>query len=107
MLRVARTGDAGRGPGTSGGTVRAIRQYEFGPAENLRLEEVPDPSPGAGQVRVSVRACGVHLIDTVIRSGVARGPAPLPELPMTPGREVAGVVDAAGDEVDPGWLGRR
>jgi NADPH2:quinone reductase len=83
--------------------MKAIRLHEFGPAANLRYEEVPDPEPGPGQVRIAVGAAGVHLIDTVIRSGRQMGPMPLPELPDIPGREVAGVVDA-GDEA---WLGRR
>jgi NADPH2:quinone reductase len=87
-------------------TTHAIRQYEFGPAENLLFEEVPAPAPGRGQVRVAVAAAGVHLVDTVIREGKP-GPFPLPQLPMTPGREVAGVVDALGEDVDPGWLGKR
>jgi NADPH2:quinone reductase len=85
----------------------AIRQYEFGPAENLRYEEVEDPHPGPGQVRISVRATGVHLIDTVIRQGGAAGAYGRPELPMTPGREVAGIVDELGDGVDADWLGAR
>ena len=70
----------------------AIRLHEFGPAENLRYEEVPDPAPGAGQVRIAVEAAGVHLIDTSIRAGRAGGPFPLPALPMVPGREVAGTL---------------
>lgn len=86
--------------------MHAIRLHEFGPAENLRYEEVPDPEPGPGQVRIAVGAVGVHLIDTVIRSGRQMGPMPLPELPDIPGREVAGVVDAAGDGAGD-WLGRR
>jgi NADPH2:quinone reductase len=86
--------------------MHAIRQYEFGPAENLRYEHVADPVPDAGQVRIAVEAAGVHLIDTVIRSGVQRGPYPLPELPMTPGREVAGVVDSVGAGAE-SWSGRR
>ncbi|ONI79763.1 oxidoreductase [Actinosynnema sp. ALI-1.44] len=85
----------------------AIRQYEFGPAEVLRFEEVPAPVAGRGQVRVRVAAAGVHLLDTSIRSGQSGGPMPLPRLPVTPGREVAGVVDAVGDGVDAGWLGKR
>jgi NADPH:quinone reductase len=88
-------------------SVHAIRQYEFGPAENLRYEEVDDPRPRPGQVRIAVAAAGVHLIDTTIRAGVENGWMPLPELPMTPGREVAGVVDEVGPDVDPSWLGRR
>ncbi len=87
--------------------MHAIRLHEFGPAANLRYEEVEDPSPGPGQVRIAVAAAGVHLIDTVIRSGVQMGPMPLPELPAIPGREVAGVVDAVGEGVDRAWLGRR
>jgi NADPH:quinone reductase len=87
--------------------MHAIRLHEFGPAENLRYEEVDDPSPGPGQVRIAVGAAGVHLIDTVIRSGVQMGPMPLPELPDIPGREVAGTVDAIGEGVDDVWLGRR
>ncbi|QFU88763.1 zinc-binding dehydrogenase [Amycolatopsis sp. YIM 10] len=87
--------------------MRAIRQYEFGPAENLRYEEVEDPKPGHGQVRIRVRAAGVHLLDTSIRKGIGGGPMPLPTLPMTPGREVAGVVDELGPDADASWLGKR
>src|SRR5689334_23278959 len=88
-------------------TSSAIRQYEFGPAEKLVFEEVPAPVPGVGQVRVAVAAAGVHLVDTVIRQGVVGGPFPLPRLPMTPGREVAGVVDVVGAGMGSEWLGRR
>ncbi len=87
--------------------MHAIRQYAFGPAENLRYEDVDDPTPGPGQVRIRVAAAGVHLIDTMIRAGRQGGPFPLPQLPMTPGREVSGVVDAAGTGVDESWVGRR
>lgn len=87
--------------------MHAIRLHEFGPAENLRYEEVPDPDPSAGQVRIAVAAAGVHLIDTAIRSGRQMGPMPLPTLPDIPGREVAGTVDRVGDGVDEAWLGRR
>ena len=85
----------------------AIRQYEFGAPEMLRYEQLRDPAPGDAQVRVGVRAAGVHLIDTMIRRGAAGGPFPLPALPMTPGREVAGFVEAAGTGVERAWLGRR
>ncbi|MFC6088403.1 zinc-binding dehydrogenase [Saccharothrix lopnurensis] len=87
--------------------MRAIRQHEFGPAENLRHEEVPDPEPGPGQVRLAVSAAGVHLLDTAIRRGEPGGPFPLPELPVVPGREVAGVVTALGEGADAHWLGKR
>ncbi|MFF4775935.1 zinc-binding dehydrogenase [Microtetraspora fusca] len=88
--------------------MRAILLHAFGPAENLRYEEVADPAPAAGQVRIAVRAAGVHLVDTVLRAGnYGGGPIPVPELPTIPGREVAGVVDAVGEGTDPAWLGRR
>jgi len=87
--------------------MRAVRLHAFGPAENLRYEEVDDPEPAAGQVRIAVAAAGVHLIDTTIRSGIQMGPLPLPELPAIPGREVAGTVDALGPGVTGDWLGRR
>ncbi len=87
--------------------MKAIRQYEFGEADTLRYEDVPDPSPAEGQVRIRVAAAGVHLVDTTIRRGGQLGPNPPPTLPMTPGREVAGTVDALGPGVDPGWAGKR
>jgi NADPH2:quinone reductase len=87
--------------------MHAIRQHEFGPAENLAYEEVADPVPVGGQVRIAVEAAGVHLLDTAIRKGQSGGPFPLPDLPMTPGREVAGRVDALGPGIDEAWRGRR
>jgi NADPH:quinone reductase len=87
--------------------MHAIRQYEFGSAEELRYEEVPDLHPGDRQVRIAVEAAGVHLVDTTIRQGLAGGAFASVELPMTPGREVAGIVDHVGPDVDESWLGRR
>ena len=87
--------------------MHAIRQHEFGPAETLRYEEVPDPVPGAEQVRIAVEAAGLHLIDTKIRAGFSGGPLSPPQLPMTPGREVAGTVDLLGPGADEHWRGRR
>ncbi|WP_395575053.1 zinc-binding dehydrogenase [Streptomyces sp. BK79] len=84
----------------------AARQHVFGPPETLVYQEVATPSPGPGEVRLAVTAAGVHLMDTVLRAGRELGMA-LPRLPMTPGREAAGVVDAVGAGVDAGWLGAR
>ncbi|MGW0251543.1 zinc-binding dehydrogenase [Nocardia goodfellowii] len=86
--------------------MHAIRLHAFGPAENLRYETVGDPAPGAHQVRITVAAAGVHLVDTALRHG-RPGPYPLPELPTIPGREVAGTVESVGADVDPSWLGKR
>lgn len=87
--------------------MKAIRQYEFGPADRLRFEERPDPVPGEGHVLVQVVAAGVHLLDTSIRSGMTGGPFPPPQLPMTPGREVSGVVTDVGPGVEYSWVGRQ
>ncbi|MFH8795820.1 zinc-binding dehydrogenase [Streptomyces sp. NPDC017941] len=85
----------------------AVVLHEFGPAANLRYETVPDPVPAPGQVRIAVRAAGVHFIETVLRSGTAGDLAPpLPELPSVFGGEVAGVVDSVGPGVGQEWLGR-
>ena len=76
--------------------MKAIRVREFGPPEAMRIEEVPDPSPGPGQVLVRIRATGVNPVETYIRSGAyARRPA----LPYTPGNDAAGLVEAVGDGV--------
>ncbi|MBN6547957.1 zinc-binding dehydrogenase, partial [Actinacidiphila bryophytorum] len=86
----------------------AIRQHTFGGPEVLVPEEVPEPEPGAGQVRIRVAAAGVQLLDAVLRAGGSPGrPMPPPALPVTPGREVAGTVDAVGHGVDPALLGLR
>ena len=76
--------------------MRAIRVREFGAPEVMRLEEVPDPKPGAGQVVVRVRAAGVNPVDTYVRTGAY---AVKPSLPYTPGMDAAGVVDSVGPDV--------
>lgn len=76
--------------------MKAIRVHEFGPADVLRLEEVPDPHTGPGQVLVRVKAVGVNPVDTYIRTGTY---ASKPPLPYTPGTDAAGVVEATGDGV--------
>src|SRR5919204_1038450 len=76
--------------------MKAIRVHEFGGPEVLRLEEVPEPRPGAGQVLVRVRAAGVNPVDTYIRSG---SHAVKPQLPYTPGLDAAGTVEAVGEGV--------
>jgi NADPH2:quinone reductase len=86
--------------------MRAVRLHQFGPPENLVVDEVDDPRPGPDQVRIAVHAAGVHALDTFIRSGSSGGPFPLPEVPTILGREVAGIVDAVGPGVDDGWIGR-
>jgi NADPH2:quinone reductase len=76
--------------------MKAIVVREFGPAEVMKLEEVPNPSPGPGQVLVRVKAVGVNPVEVYIRTGTY---ARKPNLPYTPGTDVGGVVEAVGPDV--------
>lgn len=74
--------------------VRVYRALQFGGA--LALEDVPAPEPGRGEVRLAVKAAGVHLADAALLTGERR---PQPKLPFTPGMEAAGIVTAIGESV--------
>ena len=76
--------------------MKAIRVHGFGGPEVLRLEEVPTPQPGPGEVLVRMHAIGVNPVETYIRAGKY---ARLPALPYTPGNDGAGVVEQIGDSV--------
>jgi NADPH:quinone reductase len=75
--------------------MKAIRVHAFGGPEVLKLEEVPDPKPGSGQVVVRVHAIGVNPVETYIRAG-KYGPR---QFPFIPGSDTAGVVDSVGPGV--------
>ncbi|MCA9492733.1 MAG: alcohol dehydrogenase catalytic domain-containing protein, partial [Myxococcales bacterium] len=82
-----------------------MRQIVFrrtGPPSVLELEEVPDLTPGPGEVRIAVEAAGVNFADLMARMGVYPDAPPLPSVV---GYEVAGTVDAVGHGVDPGRVG--
>jgi len=74
--------------------MKAIRYSAYGGPEVLRLEEVPVPVPGEGEVLVRVHAAGVNPGDWQIRSGLAGDRFGLPYIP---GWDVAGVVAAGGE----------
>lgn len=74
--------------------MRAIRVHATGGPEVLRLEDVPDPTPGPGEARVRLEAIGVNFIDIYHRIGLYPRP-----LPFILGQEGAGVVDAVGPDV--------
>jgi len=76
--------------------MKAIRCHTYGPPSNLVLESLPDPEPGENEVLVQVKACGINFPDTLIIQGLYQI---RPELPFTPGSDVAGVVLAIGDGV--------
>src|ERR1044071_4273159 len=84
--------------------MKAIRIQEFGGPDVLKLEDVPEPTPAAGQVLVRVRAAGVNPVDTYIRGGVH---AVKPALPYTPGLDAAGEVEAVGEGVTRFTVGPR
>src|SRR5438477_13007604 len=76
--------------------MKAIRISEYGGPSVLKLEEVPSPQPGTGQVLVRNHAVGVNPVDTYLRSNTDnRGP----KRPYTPGSDAAGVVEAVGPGV--------
>ncbi|MGW4562188.1 NADP-dependent oxidoreductase [Streptomyces sp. NPDC004561] len=75
---------------------KAITYSEYGAPEVLRLTEVTAPEPGPGQVRIRVRAASVNPLDMKLRSGLMAGAVPA-HFPVTPGLDVAGVVDAVGE----------
>uniref|UniRef100_A0A673U150 Quinone oxidoreductase n=1 Tax=Suricata suricatta TaxID=37032 RepID=A0A673U150_SURSU len=77
--------------------MRAIRVFEFGGPEVLKLQsDVAVPTPKDHQVLIKVHACGVNPVETYIRSGTYKRK---PHLPYTPGSDVAGVIEAVGDHV--------
>jgi NADPH2:quinone reductase len=75
--------------------MKAIRVHQFGPPHVLQLEDLPDPTPAAGQVVIKVEAIGVNPVETYIRAGTY-GPRPFP---FTPGSDCAGTVQAVGPGV--------
>ena len=79
--------------------MKAVRYHDFGDPDVLRYEDVDQPVPGAGEVRLRVAATSFNPVDAGIRSGNLRGPFPV-SLPHIPGIDVAGTVDALGPGVD-------
>jgi NADPH2:quinone reductase len=73
--------------------MKAIRVHEYGGAAVLKLEDVPDPKAGAGEVVVRVRAAGVNPVDAYIATGTYPRK---PSLPYTPGQDGAGEVQSVG-----------
>ncbi len=78
--------------------MRAIAIDAFGPAETLKLRELPDPKVGPDVVLIRVRAAGVNPVDVGIREGALDAAFPH-HFPLIPGWDVAGVVEAVGPAV--------
>jgi NADPH2:quinone reductase len=84
--------------------MKTIRFHEFGAPDVLRVDEIEKPRPGAGEVLIRVAVAGINYADTMLRAGTY---FVKPPLPCTPGFEVAGVIEAAGDEVANLQVGQR
>lgn len=76
--------------------MKAVLCKELGPPEKLVVEDVPEPTPAAGQVRVAMHACAINFPDVLVIQGKYQFK---PALPFSPGGEFCGTVDAVGQGV--------
>jgi NADPH:quinone reductase-like Zn-dependent oxidoreductase len=86
--------------------MKAIVIHEYGPPEVLRYQELPDPAPRSGEIRIRVHAATVNrVLDVSLRAGkeIGRGAV----LPLIPGVDCAGTVDAVGPQVSRWHVGDR
>jgi len=79
--------------------MKALLSHEPGGPETLRLDDVPDPTPAAGELLVRVRACAINYPDVLIIEDKYQLKPPRP---FAPGSEIAGEVEAIGEGVE-GW----
>lgn len=84
--------------------MRAVRCHDHSGPLGLRIDELPEPVAGAGEVLVDVRAAGVNFPDVLLSYGKYQFK---PELPFSPGGEAAGVVTAVGAGVTTVKIGDR
>jgi NADPH2:quinone reductase len=86
--------------------MKAILLHEYGPPDVLRYEDIPDPLPRAGEIRIKVHAATVNrVLDVSLRAGKETFRNPV--LPLIPGVDSAGIVDAVGPEVSNWHVGDR
>ena len=78
--------------------MKAVRFYEYGGPEVLKYEDAPRPEPAAGEVLVKVHAAAVNPVDWKVRAGYLKGFVNY-QLPLIPGWDFSGVVEAAGSGV--------
>lgn len=84
--------------------MKAIRLNKFGGTENLSVDEIEKPTVGAGEVLIKTAAAGINFADTMLRQNKYLF---TPELPFTLGFEVAGIVEAVGENVQNVQVGQR
>lgn len=83
--------------------MRQVWITKAGPPEVLQVQDAPDPSPAAGQVRIRVEAAGVNFADIMGRMGLYPD---LPAIPVVVGYEVGGRIDAVGPGCPDDWVGK-
>lgn len=79
--------------------MRRVVIHRPGSYEQLQIEELPEPSPGPGEVRLQVHFAGVNYADCIVRMGLYESAKKYVGWPITPGFEVSGVVTAVGPGV--------
>jgi NADPH:quinone reductase-like Zn-dependent oxidoreductase len=84
-------------------TVKIVRFHKVGGPEVLKVDELPLPEPGAGEVRLRVKAIGLNRAEVMFRLGKY---LVQPVLPSKLGYEASGIVEAVGSGVDKSWLGK-
>jgi NADPH2:quinone reductase len=84
--------------------MRVAQFSEFGGPDKLRVEEVPDPRPAAGEVVISTSAVGLNFFDTLVLKNKYQV---TPPLPFSPGAEVAGTIESLGEGVTGLEIGER
>jgi NADPH:quinone reductase-like Zn-dependent oxidoreductase len=82
---------------------RIVRFHQLGGPETLKIEEVSPQQPGKGEVRLRVQAVGLNRAESMFYHGQY---LEQPQFPSRIGYEAAGVVDAVGEGVDKGWIGK-
>ena len=92
--------------------MRAVGNYEYGPAHVLQVLDLPELNAGQGEVRVKVYAAAINPTDILSRTGARRAPMGKTDAyankqiadcpPYVPGMDIAGIVDQVGDGVDTG-----
>ena len=86
------------------GTAKVVRFHSTGGPEVLKIEELPTPVPGKGEVRLRVEAIGLNRAEVMFRRGQY---LETPTFPSKLGYEASGVVDAVGPDVDKSWIGKK
>jgi len=84
--------------------MKVVRFHEYGGPDVLKVEDVPEPVPGPGEVRIRTEVIGVGIPDVLVRTNNDAKDCPLP---MIPGNEMVGTIDAVGSDVSRFQIGDR